>query len=376
MKTSLFFLLVSNLLSAQVVPGTTGQSSTSGHPPTTLIVTAVGSDRQPIANLTKDQVGVLVDNAQSASVGTIRRFTDEPLRLGIVLFGSKRFFPQEQAAAAALVQKLIRTNVDAAFVLTAGGSKPWPLPQINWQSDKDALVKTIRSLERDRGIDDAFNFEINDTAEEHELSHYLGFSAGRQREWSMARQRNHGATVFDAVWGMMKSDPQPARHALVIFREPWAHATGGDSQSFEYVQGQVANIVTTAQKLRIPIYTIGIEDPALIPSESKSLGTESRWTSYEEMIQRERQKLYFTGKTNIERISTGTGGSSYWNSKKNYSDAVDGIVLELEGQYSLTFFAPSEGPVTSSHTVKFVPKRADLHLNGPTAYYLDKPPAN
>jgi VWFA-related protein len=372
MKTSLsLFLLASSLLSAQA-----SLPTTSAAHPAELLVTAMGQDGKPIANLTKEEVGLLVDNAQPAAVGTIRRVSDEPLHLGIVLFASKAFFAREQAAATTLVQKLIRTNSDTAFVLTAGGSRPWSQPQINWQSDKDALTKTIQSLERNRGIADAFNFEIYDKDDEHQVNHYLAFGNGNQREWNMAQQRDHGPTIFDAVWEMMKTGPQDGRHVLVIFREPWAHATGGDSESFAYVDNQVAKIVATAQKLRIPIYAIGIEDPMLIPSESKSLGTEGRWTSYEEMIQRERQKLYFTGKTNIGRMSSETGGRTYWNSKKDYSDAVESIAGELQGEYSLTFVPPLVGPSTSAHAIKYVPNRLDLHIKGPTAYYLASPPGN
>src|SRR4051812_38376091 len=114
MKTSVsLFLLASSLLSAQASPPAI---ATAGHP-TELLVSAVGQDGKPVANLTKEELGLLVDNAQPAPVGTIRRISDEPLHLGIVLFASKAFFRQEQAAAAALVQKLIRKHLDAGFVL-------------------------------------------------------------------------------------------------------------------------------------------------------------------------------------------------------------------------------------------------------------------
>ena len=189
----------------------------------------------------------------------------------------------------------------------------------------------------------------------------------------MARQRDQGTTIFDAVWEMMKSSPQTGRHVLVIFREPWAHATGGDSQSFDYIQSKLASVVATAQRLGVPIYSIGIEDPALMPNEAKSLGTESRWTSYEEQIQREREKLYFSGKTNISKMSDETGGRTYWNSKKDYSDAVNSIVTELQGEYSLTFSAPAADQITSAHSIKYAPTRGGVLVKGPAAYYLDRP---
>src|ERR1700747_1309472 len=57
-----------------------------------------------------------------------------PLHLGIVLRASKTTFPWQQAAATELVRQLIHNPDDEAFVITAGGDRPWPYERLDWDN--------------------------------------------------------------------------------------------------------------------------------------------------------------------------------------------------------------------------------------------------
>ena len=70
-----------------------------------------------------------------------------PIHLGIVLHASKNTFPQQQAAAAELVQKLIHKTGDEAFVVTAGGDKPWPYERVDWDNNVESLTKFVKGLQ-------------------------------------------------------------------------------------------------------------------------------------------------------------------------------------------------------------------------------------
>jgi VWFA-related protein len=363
------FLLIfacSAALLAQSVPPTTNAAPAPTRPNVTLLMSVLDSSGNPITDLTKEQLSVL-DNGQTSTVSALKRVSQAPLHLAIVLSSSKSFFAEEQAAASSLVEKLIRPNVDAAFVLTAGGSKPWPNPQIDWQTEKDQLVKTIQSLDKDSGIRDAFNFDISDD------------NGTGSRLWRAAVQRETGPNVFDAVWAMMKNDPRPARKAIVIFREPWAHSPGGDRESADYVSAKLAEVISTAQRLKIPIYAIGIEDQSRIPSQDKNfgkvyvpthVGAGAGLRSYDIDTQKYRYGLYQGGKANVEQISANSGGRAFWDVKKNFPDAVDGIVRDLNAQYIFTFAASPEGPTSPAHSISLVPSRNGLRLDVPTSYFI------
>jgi|tagenome__1003787_1003787.scaffolds.fasta_scaffold20953982_2 VWFA-related protein len=360
---SIVLSLSATLLAQAPVPVETAMPA---RPNVTLLMSATDSSGNPITDLSKEQITV-IDNGQSTPVSALRRVSGAPLHLAIVLYASKGYFAQEQAAAAALVQKVIRPNVDAAFVLTAGGSKPWPTPQINWQTDPNELAKTIQSLDKDAGIRDAFNFEISDD------------NGTGSRLWRAAVQRDTGPDIFDAVWAMMKSDPRPARRALVIFREPWANSPGGDKPSIDYVSGKLAAIIRNAQELKVPIFSIGIEDVALMPSQDKNFGKVyapvhsgggASLRSYDIDTQKYRYGLYEGGKSNIETLSASTGGRAFWDVKKNYPDAVNNIARAFDAQYIFTFAAMAEGPTTPAHSVKLVSGRSGLQVDVPAAYVL------
>ena len=82
----------------------------------------------------------------------VQKAADLPLDLGIVLLASQKKFDQEQAAAIDLAQKLLRPGVDRAFVITAGGDKPWTNSQIAWLTDPSAVATTIHGLDKNQGL--------------------------------------------------------------------------------------------------------------------------------------------------------------------------------------------------------------------------------
>src|SRR5689334_7990879 len=209
--------------------------------PDAVLVSATEQGGSPAKGLTKDQVTVL-DNAATATVSDVRSVGEAPLSLGIVLLASQTNFKKEQAAALELVQKMIRSDQDRAFIITAGGSKRWTEKNLDWQSDPDALKKTIGALDKNTGLPDAFNYD---------LSTYSGDTATSFARLNIESQQGNGVSFFDAAWQMMQADRRPARRVLVIFRNPWAHASGIAQQNRDYTAAKHTELVNKAQLLHV-----------------------------------------------------------------------------------------------------------------------------
>ena len=272
----------------------------------------------------------------------MRNVSELPLHLGIVLLASKQKFDQEQAAAIELAQKVFRPGQDEAFVLTAGGDKPWPNQRLDWLRDASAVSQAVRALDKNAGLPDAFNYQISTSS--------AGLSRSTVESYGGAK-----FSVFDIIWAMMKNDPRPARRAVVIFRLASAHSPGFSLRSKESSDDQHTNIIRVAQSLGISFYTVGIEE--VVASNTLVGGTEiyapthsgagGATRVYDQNMDLGKERLYAGGRHNVDRIADETGGRSWWTARKNYSDAVAGIASELAGRY-LVIFTPADsasGPV-------------------------------
>jgi VWFA-related protein len=330
-------------------------------------VSATDGNGAPVIGLTKDQFSIL-DTSQT--VQPLQVFKDFPLHLGIVLMASPATFSQQQAAAIDLVQKTIRPDVDEAFVVSAHGKKPWQSERLDWAHNPADLTKIIRGLDQNAGLIDAFNFDMKtDEAGTDE-------DAGRS---TLQTFGGGGVTVFDVVYSMMSSDPRPSRRVLVIFREPWSHSPGFGNRANVAVERQMSRVIAAAQEMHVSTFVIGLEDPkyngitdtnigknyiSLHAGDDGGAGSSNR--EFDRQMQTERNHAYDAGKTNIQRIASETGGTTYWSRKKNYSDAINSIASQLAGQY-VVIFTPSDvpGPV---HTLK-VTSASGAHLLAQTSFF-------
>ena len=318
-----------------------------------VLVSVTGNGGGPVTGLTKEQF-TIVDSNQATQPLQVYKASDMPLHLGVVLLCSSASFSQQQGAAVDLVQKVIRSNVDQAFVAAARGKRAWPSDRLELKRDPQELAKIIQDLDRNAGLPDAFNFDIS-TAETGSDE-----NAGRS---SLQTYSGGGITVFDAIYAMMNSDARPSRRVIVIFREPWAHSPGFGNRVNRTVEGQLQRIIAVAQELHVATFVIGLEDQRFNGLTDNTLGkvytslhtgdggeTGSASREYDQQLERDRLHAYDAGRINIQRLASETGGKTYWSTKKNYSDAVNSIANQLAGQY-VVVFEPSDvlGP---EHTLK------------------------
>ena len=316
-----------------------------------VLISVTDAGGSPIAGLTKEQL-TIIDTNQAVQPVQVFKGHDIPLHLGVVLVCAPAVFSQQQAAAIALVQKVIRPNVDEAFVVTARGKKPWPYDRLEWKQDPAELSKMIQGLNHDAGLPDAFNFELKtDRGSSDEMANsntVQSFGAG-------------GLNVFDAIYAMMNSDPRPARRVVVIFREPWPHSPGFGRRANTSVEAQLVRVIARAQELHVATFVIGLDDARFNGVTDNTIGQNylslhggddggagSYTRDFDRAMEQARMQAYNAGRTNVERMAAETGGATIWSTKKNYPDAVNTIANQLDGQYMVTF-VPGDvpGPVHS-----------------------------
>jgi VWFA-related protein len=338
--------------------------------PVAVLFSATDSNGNPVRDLSKERIRVL-DNNSSATVADLRPVGEAPLSVGIVLLASKTNFPKEQVAAAELVRRLIRSDHDRAFVITAGGDKPWTQANLEWQTDRDALIKSINTLDKNTGIPDAFKYD---------LSIFSGDTTISAARWQIETAQGAGTSVFDAVWGMMMADNRPARRVLVMFRDAWAHAPGRSQRNREYCDHMHAQLVASAQKLHVAVYTIGVDEPS--PASAGAIediktnygenGAGEMMREHDRQIRLETERLYNGGRANVERLADDTGGRAWWSDKSNFNDSVTGIPNALSGQYLLTFVPAAGSP--GAHGLKVI-SSTGTRVAAPNAFLVAAPAA-
>jgi hypothetical protein len=329
-----------------------------------VMFSATDANGNPIRPLTKDSVFLSEDSGavQTLEVGDA---SDLPLHLGIVLLASTRKFDQEQAAAIELAQKVLRPGKDEAFVVTAGGDKLWPNPHIGWLKDPSAVVEAIRGLDQNTGLPDLFNYELKTE------------SAGAGRMTTENINVQGGFSVFDAIWALTTNNPKVARRAVVIFRLASAHSPGLRERSVLAIDENHTRVITIAQSLGVSFFTIGVEDPSTTLETAQTelsntyvpmhAGQGANARNYDQHLERAREHLYTAGQNNVDRIADETGGRSWWNCKKNYSDAVEGIVKELAAR-NYVIFVPAAHPTAKPVYLLKVQVTGAAHVAAPHAY--------
>jgi VWFA-related protein len=335
-----------------------------------VLVSATDKKGNPLRELTKDQVSVS-DGNQPAQTLTVLNASDLPLDLGIVLLASKDKFGQEQAAAIDMMQKVMRPGKDKAFVVTASGDKSWPNPNIAWLTESSSVLEAIHGLDKNAGLPDLFNFKLATEA------------VGVQRQSIQTYNTGTGFSVFDVIWAMMKSDPQPARRAVVIFRMATAHSPGFGEQVTRLSEETHNRVIMVAQSMGISFFTIGIDDALRNSDVSRNKidttympthggGDDGDARKYDQDMARKLDLQYSAGRNNVDRIADETGGRSYWTNKKNYPDAVAGILNELSARYMVSFAPSTASTVGPVHPIK-VQVAGAAHVSAPRAYIVQSP---
>jgi hypothetical protein len=282
-----------------------------------------------------------------------------------VLYADSKTFSQQQAAVIDLIKKVIRPEMDHAFVITAGGNKGWTDGNLQWQNDVDALTKTIQGLDRNTGFGDPFGYEMQ-TA-----------STGLGRDLVQKFGGNNGApSVFGVMWQMFQSDARPVRKAVVIVRNAWSHSPGTSGRYSPMIDGSLEYVMGNAQQQGIPLYIIGLEDRSIgsattnigITATGVHPGDAAELRSYDDELEKMRKAAYDAGRSNVTRMADSTGGHVWWSEKKNFADASEAIAKDITGQYVL-IFSPS-GTGQNPRTLKVTTTHKDCRLETPTAFYL------
>jgi hypothetical protein len=294
-----------------------------------VLFTATDGHGNPLRELSKSQVSVS-DGNQGVQTVAVQDASDLPLDLGIVLLASKYKFGQEQAAAIDLAQKVIRPGKDKVFVVTASGDRPWSDSKLNWLTDSAAMADMVGGLDKNAGLPDMFNYVLKTD------------NSGTDRLSIQTFNSTTGFSVFNVVWAMRKTDPRPARRAVVVFRLGSAHAPGFGERNTRACEGNHNNVIANAQLLGVSFYTIGLDDT--IPgSDNARKDIQRGYTplhdgysvgarQYDSDLDKSLTYPYTAGRNNVNRIADETGGRPYWTTKKNYADAVTSIASELSGR--------------------------------------------
>jgi VWFA-related protein len=360
---SSLFALVKPPQEAQTAPAQTATEQR-----VSVLFSATDGHGNSLRELTKEQVTV-TENNQPAQTLQVQDVSDLPLHLGIVLLASKKKFDQEQAAAIDLAQKVLRPGKDKAFVITAGGEKPWPNEKIPWLTDTPAIADAIRALDKNAGLADLFNYQVTtDTT-----------SLGRMSLQTI--QTTGGGSVFDIIWAVMKTDPRPARRAVVIFRLGSAHAPGFGERNGRASEENHMRVIRIAQLLGVSFFTIGVEDPLPAGDPSRNTigetytsihaGQTGNSRAYDQGLARQMDFQYSAGRDNVNRIADETGGRPYWTTKKNYTDAIAAISNELSARYVVSFVAVATPPAAPVHPIKVLVAGA-AHVSAPRAYIVQQ----
>ena len=383
MKVSLpIFLLLSSFCAGQEVAGT---STTSPQPPVPAVAAppAVATGKSPVqirkgiligaldpsgsavADLNKDELQIM-DSGQAATPVMVRKADQLPLDLGIVLYAGTGNFSQQQAAAIELIKKIIRPEMDHAFVIAAGGNRPWSDGNLKWENDVDVLTKGIQALDRNTGFGDPFGYELK--------TDRTGLDRGSLQHFGGA---NGAPSVFSVIFQMMQSDARPVRKALIIVRNALSHSPGFSGSYSPMIESSLGYVIENAQKMGIPFYVIGLEDNSIgaattnigVTTTGVHPGDAAALRTYDDQVEKARKAAYDAGRSNVIRMAESTGGHVWWSDKKNFSDATAQIAKDITGQYVL-IFAPSVADVASPRGLKITTTHKDCRLETPTAFYL------
>jgi len=279
----------------------------------------------------------------------------DQLDLAIVLLGSRTTFDQQKNAAAELVKRSVRPG-DRVLIVTAMGAAPKSTPELKWNTTAYDALYALKGARRDVGFPDAFAARIETEASSTDRLTYE------------TNAENYHDTVFEKVFTFMAADPTPAKRMIVMFRDPFAHSPGiGNSKRFaDYMDTRHKEIIREAQANHVTIEAIGLDGLALYAAQTnngypaarvsppvnpyqspvyqlgdprvtgsvwdgtaQSATTTSNPRGYDESIKREMEFALATGRQNLEKLVTATGGQVYWSNRSDFKDVVKDVLKQL-----------------------------------------------
>lgn len=332
-----------------------------------VLVTATDHAGSPLSQLTEKDLS-LSDNEQPGEVVSIQPANQLPLRVAFVLLAGNSSFGQQQTAAIELARKILRPNIDRAFVITARGDKTWANPRLEWQNEAESLEKAVRGLDKNAGFADEFSFDMNT------------YDAGMNRHFTLLRYGDSGTSTFSVLWAMMKSDPSAARRVVVMFRDPWGHSPGFGGPYTQAVEDNHVRLVADAQRMWTSFYIVALEQPQQVSKELTGIyapthsGEGGYNRVYDQDLERSREHAYNGGKANLNRIASDTGGAVWWNPKKNYSDAVAGIANALKAQFAITYAVHSDPSAGPQHVLAVRSLNSSIRVAAQRAYFSHQSP--
>ena len=201
---------------------------------TTILLTAIDRDQRFITTLKQEDIRVL-ENKEPQQISTFERETDLPLSLAILIDTSasqERVLPDEQAAARAFIDSVIRADRDHAAIISFTGISQSEQPLTN---DPARLHDAISRVKVRFGTESP-ECDPQDGAVTEEQK--LLCSTG----------------VWDAIWnsidGMLVYTPERTRRAIILLSD-------GDDTSSATKRREAIDF---ALKHNTTIYSIGIRD--------------------------------------------------------------------------------------------------------------------
>lgn len=277
------------------------------------------------------------------------------LDLAIVLLDTRTNFDQQKNAAAELVKRSVRPG-DRVLIVTATADAPKSTPELKWNTTAYDALYALKEARRDVSFPDAFAAGI-----ETEVS-------STDRLTYETKAENYHDTVFEKVFAFMAADPSPAKRMMVMFREPYAHSPGiGNTRRFaDYMDMRHKQIIREAQANHVTIEAVGLDGLALYASQtnngypaarvsppvnpynspvyqlgdprvtgsvwdgtSQSATTTNNPRAYDERIKKEVEFAVASGRQNLERLVTATGGHVYWSNRSDFKDVVRDVAKQL-----------------------------------------------
>ncbi len=117
-------------------------------PEVRLQFTVADAQGRVVRDLSSGDVRVFDDQAPVTRFSEFQRDDNLPLQIGVLIDTSdsvKRVLPEEKAAAARFLDRIMRPQTDSAFVIAFGGDyKVWQAPT----QDRQALVEAIATLQQ------------------------------------------------------------------------------------------------------------------------------------------------------------------------------------------------------------------------------------
>jgi hypothetical protein len=75
------------------------------------------------------------------------------------------------------------------------------------------------------------------------------------------------------------------------------------------------------------------------------------------------------GRYNLQSVAEETGGVIWWSTKRNFPDAVAGIISSLAGQYAVTYAAPANPAAVPEHLLLVKANDASTHIAAQKMYF-------